>query len=148
MQQRTYQGGTATPAGLAVFLTQQFAATRRLRAQTLGEGDSVVVQIGREERAPAITLGIMQPPERAVDIVVTMGEQEWLAPSSSLYGVAGSLVGVLFTPWALFGLLWPLKHTLDAHNLPQEIWGMVETYLIGQGATLGHEEHLTHPHIG
>lgn len=58
MQQRTYQGGTAAPAGLADYLVQQFGETRRQRAQILGRGDSLIVQIGREGRTPALTLGI------------------------------------------------------------------------------------------
>jgi len=147
MQQRIYHGGTATPHGLANYLVEQFAQTRRLRAQILGEGGSLVVQIGREERAPAVTLGITQPPEDDGDLVVTMGEQQWFAPGSAAYSVAGSLAGALFTPWALFGLIWPLKHTLDAHNLPQEVWNIVDIYLIGQGATLAQDQRLSHPHL-
>ncbi len=148
MQQRTYRGGTATPEGLANYLVQQCDTTRRMRAQVLGEGGSLLVQIGREGRAPAVTLGITRPPEDAQTIVVTMGEQEWMSPGSSIYSVAGTLVGALYTPWALFGLLWPLKHTLDMHNQPDHIWNLVDTYLIGQGATLAGDERLTHPHLG
>ena len=147
MQQRTYQGGTATPAGLAGYLVQQFEQTRRQRAQILGEGDSLIVQIGRDGRSPALTLGIARRPETPQELIVTMGEQEWLHSSSVLYGAAGSLAGALFTPWALFGLIWPLKHTLDAQNLPGEVWNMIDVYLGSQGATLAQETHPTHPHL-
>ena len=148
MQQRVYRGGTGTPAGVADFLVQQFAQTRRQRAQVFGEGGAVLVQIGREGRAPALTVGIAHPPQDMQDIVVTMGEREWATSSASLYGTAGTLVGALFTPWALFGLLGPLKHTLDANNVPQEVWGMIETYLIGQGAMLVSNQQLQPPPVG
>lgn len=147
MQQRIYQGGTASPAGLAAYLVQQFDATRRQRAQVIGEGDSLIVQIGREDRAPALTLGIARRTEDPHDLVVTMGEQEWFHPGSSLYGVAGSLAGALFTPWALFGLIWPLKHTLDARNLPAEVWNMIDVYLGSQGTLFAQESSPAHPHL-
>ena len=147
MQQRIYQGGAATPAAVADYLVQQFAETRRLRAQTLGQGDSLIVQIGREGRSHVLTLGIARRPETPQELVVTMGEQEWLHSGSALYGVAGSLAGALFTPWALFGLIWPLKHMLDAQNLPAEVWNMLDVYLGAQGATLAQESRPTHPHL-
>lgn len=147
MQQRLYQGGTATPADLAAYLVQQFEETRRLRAQTLGKDDSLLVQIGREGRTPALTLGIARRPETPGDLVVTMGEQEWLHAGSTIYPIAGSLVGALFTPWALFGLIWPLKHTLDAQNLPGEVWNLIDVYLGSKGAMMVQETRPIHPHL-
>jgi len=147
MQQRLYQGGTATPADLAAYLVQQFEETRRLRAQTLGQGDSCIVQIGREGRTPALTLGIARRPETPGDLVVTMGEQQWFHSSSALYPVAGSLAASLFSPWALFGLIWPLKHAVDAQNLPGEVWNLIDVYLASKGAMMVQETRPTHPHL-
>lgn len=50
---------------------------------------------------------------------------------------------------ALFGLIRPLKHTLDAHNhnLPQEVWSMIETYLGAHGAVLAADQDLMHPYL-
>ena len=148
MQQRVYRGGSATPAELAAYLVNQFQETRRLNAQIIGQGDSLIVQIRREERAPSLTVGIGRRPEDANELVVTVGEQQWFQSGTPLYAAAGSLTAALFSPWALFGLIWPLKHTLNEHNLPGQVWSMVDVYLGSQGATLAEETRPEHPHLG
>jgi hypothetical protein len=51
------------------------------------------VKVGREGRAPALTIGLVRPPDTPDDLVVTMGEQQWISRDSALYAAAGSLVG-------------------------------------------------------
>jgi hypothetical protein len=46
VEQRVYHG-SVTPIELADYLVQQFDPQRDLQAQKMGEGDSLVVQIGR-----------------------------------------------------------------------------------------------------
>ena len=43
-------------------------------------------------------------------------------------------VGLLITPWALFGLLWPVSELIGSQALPSDIWNAVETYALSQGA--------------
>ncbi len=76
MQQRIYRGAEIAPEDLATYLVAQYAETRRMRAQTMGSGNSLAVQIGREGRAPAMTLGIVRSPDDPRDVIVTMGEQQ------------------------------------------------------------------------
>jgi hypothetical protein len=63
MQQRVYRDADIPPQDLAASLVAQYAQTRRMRAKTLGSGESEAVQIGREGRAPAMNLGIVRSPE-------------------------------------------------------------------------------------
>ncbi len=78
--------------------------------------------------------------------MVTLGEQQWLDPSMIAYSAMMGLVAVIVTPWALFGLIWPLKGLWDRHELPQHVWSLIETYLVGQGATQVQAQRLAHPH--
>jgi hypothetical protein len=149
MEQRIYHGNLS-PDGLANYLVQRFDPQPDLQAQKLGEGDSLVVQIGRgdtpEEIRHAVTLGITRAPDSEQGLAVTMGEQQWISPKVATHAAMIGLIGVLITPWALFGLLWPLSELLGGHALPSEIWGAVETYALSQGAMLAQAQDLAHPH--
>jgi hypothetical protein len=149
MEQRIYHGNLS-PDGLANYLVQRFDPQHDLQAQKLGEQDSLVVQIGRgdtpEEIRQAVTLGITRAPDSEQGLAVTMGEQQWISPKVATHAAMVGLIGVLITPWALFGLLWPLSELLGGHALPSEIWSAVETYALSQGATLAQTQDLAHPH--
>jgi hypothetical protein len=94
-----------------------------------------------------MTLGIVRSPEVASDLIVTMGEQQWISNDSALSAAAGSLVGALYTPFALFGLIWPAKHILRGDHSVQDAWALIETYMIQHGAVLAADQSLTHPHM-
>ena len=152
MEQRLYHGNV-TPKGLADYLEQHYEAQRRMQVQQLGQGDHLLVQIG-EGRSPdrvrgAITVGIGPAPD-SDGIAVTMGQQQWLGKDFG-GNVAGSLVGALFTPWALFGLIWPLSQIASSMGLPQDIWNMIELYCTSAGATLAGTAQMSGvpcPHCG
>src|SRR4029079_13083449 len=76
MEQRIYHGNV-TSEGLANYVVQRFDPQHDLQAQKLGEGDSLVVQIGRgdtpEEIRHAVTLGITRAPDSEQGVAVTMG---------------------------------------------------------------------------
>ncbi len=149
MEQRIYQGNIS-PDGLAESLVQFYSQEHNLTGQKLGQGDSVAVQIGRPDGnrlRNAVMIGIARSPENPQHLMVTLGEQEWIHSGSSIYSVAGSLVGALFTPWALFGLLWPAQHALGKYLMPNEIWNKVEFYVISQGGTMVQAQELAHPHL-
>ncbi len=147
MQQRIYCGADVSPEDLGAHLVAQYAQTRRMRAQIMGAGTSLAVQIGRDGRAPAMTVGIVQSPDDARDIIVTMGEQQWISNDSALSAAAGSLVGALYSPFALFGLIWPVKHILRGDHSPQDAWSSIDAYMIQHGAVLATDQTLTHPHM-
>jgi hypothetical protein len=149
MEQRIYHG-TVTPEGLADYLVQRFDPQQDLQAQKLGQGDSLAVQIGRgdvpEELRNAVTVGITRATDSEQGVSVTMGQQQWISPKIATHAAMIGLVGLLITPWALFGLLWPVSELLGSQALPGDIWSAVETYALSQGAALAESRDLAHPH--
>jgi hypothetical protein len=151
MDQRVYHGDVA-PGDLADYLVQQFDPRENLQAQKIGEGDSLLVQIGRGDQPKdlrdAVSVAITRAPDGAPGIVVTLGQQQWLSPTMATYAASMGLISVLVTPWALFALLWPLSQVIGSRTLPGEIWDAIDVYLASRGATRGEERQLTHPHAG
>ncbi len=149
MEQRIYHG-TVTPQALADYLVQHYNSQEKMRAQRIGEGDNLVVQVGydhdHKDIRNAITIGIHPAPGNAGDLAVTMGEQQWITPQLAGYAVMMGLVGLLVTPWALFALLWPVSELFAAHALPGDIWNTIEVFTMTQGAVAGPPQTLTHPH--
>jgi hypothetical protein len=151
VEQRVYHG-SVTPVELADFLVQQFDPQRDLQAQKMGEGDSLMVQIGRgdvpEELRHAVTLAITRAPNGQPGVAVTMGQQQWLTPKMASYAAMMGLISVLVTPWVLFALIWPLSEMVGSTSLPADIWNTVDTYLASRGATRTPDRELAHPHGG
>lgn len=175
MEQRQYRT-TLTPEQVGDYLVQEYNQQRRTDAQRLGTGDSVLVQVrqGREDRQrPALTIGITRgdasqigdaaeapgishpadtepaPPAASTTpppLTITMGEQQWFTSGHINGGVVGSLIGALFTPWALFGLIWPLSHGLRNLFAPDEAWTAIENYILTQGGQRLSATTLAHPH--
>ncbi|MGI8587483.1 MAG: hypothetical protein ACR2M0_07310 [Chloroflexia bacterium] len=152
MEQRIYHGNIS-PEGLAAYLVQQYNMRDRLLAQKLGQGDSLVVQIGQNhhhqgtDMRNAVTIGIHRAPENPNDLVVTMGEQQWITPEMAGYAAMMGLIAVLFTPWALFALIWPVSAMLGSRALPSDIWNQIQTYAMMQGAVPTASQTINHPHI-
>ncbi len=150
IKQHIYHGGSATAESLADFLVQQYEHDQRWQAQKLGEGKSFIVQVARRDpdhaSEKALTIGITPSSETASDLTVTMGSQEWLHSNISGYGVVGTLIGALFTPWALFGLIWPITEALSGHSRPEQTWELIDTYMLSKGASLAQQQDLTHPY--
>ena len=174
MEQRRYRS-TLTPEALGDLLVQHYAQERRTEAQRLGSGDSVLVQIRRgheDRRRVALTIGISRAgaeeaaavpgitipadapsapapaPARAPELVVTVGEQEWLGGHMEGAAVLGSLIGALFTPWALFGLIWPITQAIGEYVNGGEVWKTIDNLVLVQGGTLVSATELAHPHAG
>src|SRR5687768_16710075 len=111
MEQRTYQGNVE-PEAVADYLVQQFDPQPNLQAQKLGQGTAFMVQIARGDdpakKKNAVSLTIARPAGQETGLVITMGQQEWITPDMAMHGLVIGLIGMLITPWALFGLLWPV----------------------------------------
>lgn len=151
MEQRIYHGNLA-PEALADFLVQRFDPQENIQAQKIGQGDSLVVQVGHgdvpAEIKHAVTVGITRAADAEQGVVVTIGQQQWISPKMATYAAMMGLIAVLVTPWALFGLLWPVSELIGSRALPGEIWSAVDTYALSQGATLAQTNDLAHPHAG
>jgi hypothetical protein len=173
MEQRRYHSAL-TPEALGDMLVQHFNQERRTEAQRLGTADSVLVQVrhGHEEHqrialtigiarqggagssggAPGITHSAGDEPARpsgsapTPELVVTVGEQQWFGPQLLGGAALGSLIGALFTPWALFGLIWPISRVVRDYFLPNELWTTIDNYVLVQGGTLVGTAELRHPH--
>jgi hypothetical protein len=151
MEQRVYHGDVS-PGDLADFLVQHFDPRENLQAQKIGEGESLLVQIGRgdqpKELRHAVSVAITRAPDGAAGIAVTLGQQQWLSPTMATYAASMGLISVLVTPWALFALLWPMSEMIGSRTLPGEIWESIDVYMASRGATRAEERQLTHPHAG
>jgi len=92
--------------------------------------------------APAAAPAADPPP-----LAITLGEQQWFTSGHLDGGVVGSLVGALFTPWALFGLIWPVSHRFRTLFAPDEAWTTIENYILTQGGQRLSVTTLAHPHM-
>jgi hypothetical protein len=150
VEQRTYHG-PITPDTLADHLVLHFDPQPGVQAQKLGSGDSLAVQIAAgddpEQRRNALTLAIVRATNAEQGVTVTLGEQQWITPEMAGHAAVIALIGVLVTPWALFGLLWPLREAVAAYTRTDSIWSAVETYALAHGATPGGATTINHPHV-
>lgn len=149
MEQRTYHG-SITPDELADHLVQQFDPQPDLQAQKIGEGDSLAVQIAGGDdptrQRNVLTLAIVRASDAEQGVTVTIGQQQWITPEMAGHAAAIALISVLITPWALFGLLWPIREAVSAYMRVDSIWNAVETYTLAHGAVLSSSIDLAHPH--
>ena len=149
MEQRIYRG-SLSPADLADFLVTHFDPQENLQAQNIGHGGAHAVQIGRgdvpQEIRHAVTVAITSAPDGGGGLAVTMGQQQWLNQRMATFSAVIGLVGLLVTPFALFGLLWPLSEAIGHSTLPGEVWSTIDTYVASHGGTLDRTEELKHPH--
>lgn len=149
MEQRTYHG-TITPDQLADYLVQLYDPQKNMQAQKIGQGDSLIVQIAMsdepENKRGALTIAIVRATDAESGVMVTMGEQQWLTPNNMAYAAMMAAISVLITPWALFGLIWPVSQIMATRMLPNDVWNTIDTYMVGQGAQRSYTQQLDHPH--
>jgi hypothetical protein len=107
-----------------------------------GTADTAAPGITHAADAPAPAPAAASDP----DLVVTVGEQQWFNANQVGWPALGSLIGVLFTPWALFGLLWLLSRTIQDHFLPNDVWTTIDNFVLTQDGTLVETTDLRHPH--
>jgi hypothetical protein len=147
MQQRRYTGAL-TAEGLAESLVKFFDPQKDLQAQFFTQNGNTVVQVALGEEPIkerfAVTLGIVPDSD---GITVTMGEQQWMDISSATSAAFFTLVGILVTPWAMFGLLWPLSALLASRALPGQVWSQIDQWVTMNGGMLAGTQTLEHPHI-
>ena len=149
MEQRVYKG-TVTPEELADYLVQQFDPQVNLQAQKLGQGSSLMVQIGRgdepEEIRHAVTVAIAVRNDGEPGVVVTIGQQQWISPTMATYAAMMGLIGLLVTPWVLFALLWPVSQLVGSTMLPGQIREAIDLFAGSRGIILADTRELDHPH--
>ena len=151
LEQRIYHGSVSSE-GLADYLVQRYSGQNGVLSQKFGEGNSLLVQVGHGESPSnirhAVTVAIANKDEATNELVVTMGQRQWITPEEAQHAAFWGLLAIILTPWVLFALLWPLSEIISSSTLPADIWNAVEAYAASQGATSSINSVLTHPHIG
>ncbi len=134
MERRTYRG-KIEPEGLADALVVQFNH-RDLKAQRVGRGDHVLVQIATRDWGwggpqSALTVGIARI-EGGIE--VSLGQERWLGAVADL---AQTGLMALVNPISLIGRMDDIARSVSGLTLPQRVWEAVEHYCESVGASLG-----------
>jgi len=124
MEERLYHGNI-NPEALANHLVATFNQGGDLAAQRVGQGDQVMVQVGRVKLwtgrfHSAIGINISQLPD---GICVATGQSHWLELDNP--GVSGMLLGSLFFPPLI---IFPLMRGIRNYTLYQDIWTVIDDY--------------------
>lgn len=139
MDQRIFHG-QITPNDFARALFARFNRGN-LRAQQLGSGEKVVVQVASVQGAAsggqtALSITLQQVED---GVVVQIGRQAW-------YGVAASLgmtaLQALRNPFSLIGRLDDLAQDIENLQLTEQVWQVVEAAARTAGATFELSERL------
>jgi hypothetical protein len=104
-----------------------------MRAQQIGAGDQVMVQIATAHGATSGgKTGLSVSIQRIEDgVTVALGQQEWLGTAASL---AQTGLSALLNPWSLIGRLDDLAQDISALALSEQIWTAVEKHARAAGA--------------
>ena len=139
MEHRTYHG-EITPDDLARALVAEFNRGN-LRAQQIGQGDQVMVQIATREGATSGgRTGLSVSIQRIEDgVTVALGQQEWLGTAASL---AQTGLSALLNPLSLLGRLDDLAQDISALALSEQIWSAIERFSRTAGAAKEISERL------
>jgi hypothetical protein len=115
--------GNIKPVDIAQALLGEFNQGN-LRAQTLGQSDKMVVQIGTQPGATsggqtAITVTIQKMED---GIMVEQGQQAWLGVAASL---GMSAVAALRNPFSLLGRLDDIAQDIENLQISERIWQVI-----------------------
>jgi hypothetical protein len=139
MEPRIFHGNLS-PTDLARALTANFSR-HNLRAQQVGSGDKIAVQIGTRHMArsggkTALTVNL----QRVKDgVAVQVGRQAWLGVAASL-GVTA--LSALRNPLNLIGRLDDIAQDIENLQLVDEVWGTIENQARAAGASFELSERL------
>ena len=139
MDQRTFHGDIA-PDDLAEALVAEFNRGH-LRAQQIGHGEKVMVQVATRESAQSGgKTGVSVTLQRVDDgVTVALGQQEWLGTAASL---AQTGLAALMNPWSLIGRLDDLAQDISSLSLSDQVWAAVENFARASGAAKEISERL------
>ncbi len=132
--------GDITPAEVAQALLAEFNRGN-LRAQTLGNGDKMIVQISTRPGAAsggdtAMTVSIQKFEE---GVVAEIGQQAWFGVAASLGTTA---LSALRNPFALLGRLDDLAQDIENLTLSDRVWQVIASSAQARGASKRLSERL------
>lgn len=139
MERRIFHG-KLRPIDIAQALTGEFNRGN-LRAQTLGQSDRLVIQVGTRPDAmsggqTAMTITIQTLDE---GIMVELGQQAWVGVAASL-GV--SALAALKNPFSLLGRLDDIAQDIENLNLKDRVWQVISQTARAAGASAELSENL------
>ncbi|MCJ7624569.1 MAG: zinc ribbon domain-containing protein [Anaerolineaceae bacterium] len=123
MDQRVYHGNI-NPNDIAEGLIAQFNRGN-LRAQQIGKGEQVIVQIATRERPSSGGQTALSITIRVVDdgIIVQIGKQNWLGVAASLGSTA---LRAIHNPLSLLSRLDDLAQDIEYLQITDEVWDVIE----------------------
>jgi len=125
--------GNLNPVDVAQALLAEFNQGN-LRAQTLGQSDRLVIQIGTRPNAQsggqtAITVTIQRVEE---GIMAELGQQAWLGVAASL---GTSALWALQNPFNLLGRLDDIAQDIENLQLSERVWRVISQTARAAGAS-------------
>lgn len=135
-----YFHGEITPGQIGQALIARFDHGN-LRAQQIGAGDNVIIQIAtRDFRASGGQTALSVQIESIEDgVAVRIGEQDWLGVAASL---GQTLIASLINPISVISRLDDLAQDLNSLNLSQTVWEEIENIARSAGASFELSERL------
>jgi RNA polymerase subunit RPABC4/transcription elongation factor Spt4 len=132
MERKIYHGNIK-PVDIAQALIGEFNHGN-LRAQTLGQSDKMVVQVGTRPEAmsggqTAMTVTIQKIDE---GIMVELGQQAWLGVAASL---GASALAALRNPFSLLGRLDDIAQDIENLQMSERIWQIIGQTVRAAGAS-------------
>jgi hypothetical protein len=139
METRIFHGNIA-PVDIARALLAQFNHGN-LRAQQLGSGNKIVVQIATQDRPAsggqtALTVTMEQVED---GLSIQLGKQAWLGVAASLGWTA---LAAWRNPWSLINRLDDLAQDIENLQLSDQVWGVIEGVARASGASFELSERL------
>lgn len=140
MERRIYHG-TIIPADVAQALVAEFNQGN-LRAQVLGSGDNLTVQVASAQFAQsggktALAINLQKHED---GVLVQVGEQQWLGVAASLGQTA---IATLMNPLNLLGRLDDIAQDVTSLQLTDKVWQVVAGAVRARGASVEISERLS-----
>jgi hypothetical protein len=140
MEQRVFHGDI-TPTAIAQALMAEFGQGN-LRAQTLGQGDHLTVQVATSQMSrsggqTALAIDIQKIED---GVLVQIGQQQWLGVAASLGQTA---IAALLNPLNLLGRLDDIAQDVQNLQLNERVWQVVEREVQASGSSKQLSDRLT-----
>ena len=132
--------GKIKPRDFAKALIAEFNQSN-LRAQQLGGGTEIVVQIAtRDHRMSGGQTALTVTLEKVTDgVAVEVGKQSWLGVAAS-FGITA--ISALRNPFSLLGRLDDVAQDIESLQIKDRIWEVVEDVAYSAGASFELSERL------
>lgn len=132
--------GDIKPEDFSLALIGEFNQ-ENIRAQQVGHGDEIVVQIAtREMRRSGGKTAVTVTLEKAEDgVIVQVGKQSWFGVAASLGYTA---LAAIRNPFNLLGRLDDVAQDIESLQLSERVWEIVENIAYTAGASFELTERL------